>query len=121
MRISSRTVGRAERMSSVCHSAVISAVRSRSSGLELRIGYGDAVELFEQVGDAAALEHDAAPGDLRRVRGEDRRDADAAEELMRLVGGGASLAKTAESSAQAAALEVGRMVSVQFARRRRLR
>ncbi len=48
---------------------------------ELGIGDGDAVELLQQVGDAAALEHDDAARDLGRVRGEDGRDADAGEQL----------------------------------------
>ena len=73
MRISSRTVGRASRTSSVCQSAVISARRSLLERVELGIGNGDAVELFEQIGDAAALEHHAAARDLGGVRGEDRR------------------------------------------------
>ena len=36
-----------------------------------RVGDGDAVELFEEVGDAATLEHDDAAGDLGGMRGED--------------------------------------------------
>ncbi len=39
------------------------------------------IQLFQQVGDAAALEHDAAARDLGGVRGEDRHDADAREQL----------------------------------------
>ena len=58
-------------------------------GFELRLGDGDAVELLEEVGDAAALEHDAAAGDLGGVRGEDGGDADAAEQGVGLVGGDA--------------------------------
>jgi hypothetical protein len=77
MRISSRTVGRAERTSSVCQRAVISASRSCSRAFSWAGGDGDAVELLEQVGDAAALEHDAAARDLGGVGGEDGRDADA--------------------------------------------
>ena len=73
-------------------------------GFELRFGDGDAVELFEEVGDAAALEHDAAAGDLGGVRGEDGGDADAAEKCEGFVGGGAGLAQAAEGSAQIAAL-----------------
>ena len=49
-------------------------------GFELGVGDGDAVELLEQVGDAAALEHHGAAGDFGGVRGEDGRDADAFEE-----------------------------------------
>ena len=58
-------------------------------GFELGLGDGDAVELLEEVGDAAALEHDGAAGDLGGVRGEDGRDADALEEVAGLVGGDA--------------------------------
>ena len=58
MRISSRTVGRAVRTSSVCQRAVISARRSRSRESSCGGGDGDAVELLEEVGDAAAFEHD---------------------------------------------------------------
>ena len=74
-------------------------------GFELRLGNGDAVELFEQVGDAAALEHDAAAGDLGRVRGEDGRDADAAKKRVGFVSGDAGLAQTAKRAAQIAALD----------------
>ena len=74
-------------------------------GFELRFGDGDAVELFEQIGDAAALEHDAAAGDLGGVRGEDGGDADATKKRVGLVGADAGLAQAAESAAQIAALD----------------
>ena len=73
-------------------------------GLELWFGDGDAVELFEQVGDAAALEHNAAAGDLRRVRGEDGRDADETKKRAGMVGADAGLAHASEGPAQVATL-----------------
>ncbi len=97
MRISSRTVGRALRTSSVCQSAVISASEIALERFELRLGDRDAVELLQQIGDAAALEHDGAAGDLGGMRGEDRGDADAcqvARELRSAVEAG--LAQAAE-------------------------
>ena len=84
------------------------------------LGNGDAVELFEQVGDAAALEHDAAAGDLGGVRGEDGRDADAREQGEGLAGGDAGLAQAAEGSAKVAALGASVLLSW-LERRRRLR
>ncbi len=73
-------------------------------GFEVVLGDGDAVELLEQVGDAAAFEHDAAAGDLGGVRGEDGGDADAVQEGVNLFGGEIGFAETAECSAQVAAL-----------------
>ncbi len=79
---------------------------------ELRFGNRDAVELFQQVGDAASFEHNAATSDLGRVRGEDGRDADAAKKCVGFVSGDAGLAQTAKGTAQIAALNraVGRGV-----------
>jgi hypothetical protein len=57
--------------------------------VEFSLGDGDAVELLEQVGDAAALEHDRAARDLSGVGGEDGRDADALEQGAGLIGGDA--------------------------------
>ncbi len=81
-------------------------------GFELRFGNGDAVELLEQVGDAAALEHDDAARDFGGVRGEDGRDADALEQGAGLVGGEAGQLELAEGSAQRAALGFGRWVEL---------
>ena len=67
-------------------------------GFELGLGDGDTVDLLEQFGDAAALEHDGAAGDLGGVRGEDGRDADAFEEGTSLVGGDASELELAKRS-----------------------
>ena len=47
--------------------------------IEFARRHRDAVQLLQQVGDAASLEHDGPPRDLSRVRGEDRRDAYLAE------------------------------------------
>ena len=80
-------------------------------GVELGGADGDAVELLEEVGDAAALEHDGAARDLGGMRGEDGGDTDAIEEAE---DGGAvepGLAKGGEGSAQAAAL--GRRVGAE--------
>ncbi len=74
-------------------------------GFELRFGDGDAVELLEEVGDAAALEHHAAAGDFRGMGGEDGDDADAAEKVEGLGGVNASLAQAAERAAKIAALD----------------
>ena len=71
----------------------------------MRFRNGDAVELFEQIGDAAALEHDAAASDLGGVRGKDRRDADAAKKRVGFVGADARLAQAAKGAAQIAALD----------------
>ena len=90
-------------------------------GFELGLGDGDAVELFEEVGDAAALEHDAAAGDLGGVRGEDGGDADVAEEVVGVFGGDAGLAEAAEGSAEVAALGWRRSGRAGLERRRRLR
>jgi hypothetical protein len=60
--------------------------------------------LFEDVGDAAALEHDGTAGDLGGVRGEDGRDADFFEESVGFGGGDACFAEAAEGSAKIAAL-----------------
>ncbi len=76
-------------------------------GFELLLGDGDAVELLEQVGDAAALEHDGAAGDLGGVRGEDRHDADALEQGAGLAGGDAGELHLAERAAQGSALGLG--------------
>ena len=96
MWISSRTVGRASRTSSVCQRAVISARRSRSSEASSAGGTPTWSSLFEEVRDAAAFEHHAAARDLSGVRGEDGDDADAgrgarvreASACSRLRGGG---------------------------------
>ena len=68
-------------------------------GFELGVGDGDAVDLLEEVGDAAALEHDGAARDFGRVRGEDGRDADALEIGAGLLGGDAGELQLAEGSA----------------------
>ncbi len=81
-------------------------------GFELRVGDGDAVELFEDVGDAAAFEHDAATGDLGGVRGEDWRDADFLEEIVGFGCGDAGFAEAAEGAAQVAALGRGVLVEL---------
>ena len=73
--------------------------------IELGRGQGDAVEAFEQVGDAAALEHDGAPGDFGGVRGEDGGDADAAEQLEGFGEGCAGGMQGAERAAKRAALD----------------
>ena len=49
-------------------------------GFEFGLGDGDAVELLQQGGDAAALGHDGAARDFGGVRGEDRRDGDAGKQ-----------------------------------------
>jgi hypothetical protein len=74
-------------------------------GFELRFGNGDAVELFEQVGDAAALEHDAAAGDLGGVCGEDGGHADAAKKRVSFVRCDAGLAQAAKGAAQITTLD----------------
>ena len=56
-------------------------------GIEAGFGDGDAVELHQQVGDAALFEHDRAASNLSGVRGEYRRDADAFEQRASLVRG----------------------------------
>ena len=81
-------------------------------GFEVRLGDGDAVELFEEIGDAAALEHDGTARDFSGVRGEDGRDADFFEESVGFGGGDACFAKTAESSAEVAALGRGVLVEL---------
>jgi hypothetical protein len=73
-------------------------------GFEVRLGDWDAVELLEEIGDAPALEHDGAAGDFCWVRGEDGRDTDATEEIIRFGGGEAGFAEAAEGSAEVAAL-----------------
>ena len=98
-------MGRTSRTSSVCQSAVISARRSRSSEASLGGRSGELIELFEEVGDAAALEHHAAARDLGGVRGEDGDDADAREELECGVARVAGLAEAAEGALHAAALD----------------
>ena len=89
MRISSRTVGRTLADFVGLPEGGDLGDDVLLEGFELGIGDGDAVELLEQVGDAAALEHDGAAGDLSGVRGEDGRDADALEQGAGLVGGDA--------------------------------
>ena len=76
-------------------------------GVELGAGNGDSVELGEEVGDAAAFEHDAAAGDFRRVRGEDGADADLVEQVEGFGASGSGFAEAAEGSAEAAALRCG--------------
>ncbi len=51
------------------------------------------------------FEHNAAAGDFGGVRGEDGRDADAAEEGVDFVGGDVGLTKAAERSAEVASLD----------------
>ena len=67
-------------------------------GFELLVGDGDAVELLEQVGDAAALEHNRAAGDLSGVRSEDGSNADAVEQGAGFVRGDAGELELPESS-----------------------
>ena len=73
-------------------------------GVELGVGDGDAVELLEEVRDAAAFEHDAASSDFSGMGREDRRDADLTEEIRCSLGGDTGLAEDAECSAKTAAL-----------------
>ena len=82
-------------------------------GFELLLGDGDAVELLEDVGDAATFEHDTAAGDFGGVRGEDRCDADATEEFVSFGRGGPGFAEPAECAAKVAAL--GRSVGIELA------
>ncbi len=49
-------------------------------GFQLGFGHGDAVELLQQGGDAAALGHHGSARDFGGVRGEDGRDGDAFEQ-----------------------------------------
>jgi hypothetical protein len=98
MRISSRTVGRALRTSSVCQREVAFEC------FEVRLRDGDAVELLEEVGDAPALEHDGAAGDFGGVRGEDGGDADFLKEIVGFGCRHACFAETAECAAEVAAL-----------------
>ena len=73
-------------------------------GLQLAFRYGDAVQRLEQLADAAALEHHAAPRHLCRVRREDGRDVDLPQQAQ---DGGAimaGLAQPPDRAAQAAAL-----------------
>src|SRR6185437_15828253 len=81
-------------------------------GFEMGRRDGDAIELFEQVGDAAALEHDRAAGDFGGVRGEDGRDADAAEEVVGLGGVETGFAEAAEGSAEIATLRGGVLIEL---------
>ena len=69
-------------------------------GFELGVGDGDAVELLEEIGDAAALEHDDAAGDFGGVRGKDGRDADALEQGAGVGGGDSGLLHLPEGSAE---------------------
>jgi hypothetical protein len=78
----------------------------------VRLGDGDAVELLEEIGDAPALEHDGAAGDLGGVRGEDGRDADFFEEIMGFGGGDAGFAEAAEGSTEIAALGWGVLIEL---------
>src|SRR6202021_1458063 len=72
--------------------------------VELRGRQRNTVKLFEQIGDAAALEHDAAPRDLRGMRRKDWGDRDASKQTQRFCSVGARFAQTPQRSAQAAAL-----------------
>jgi hypothetical protein len=71
---------------------------------QLGRGNRDAIKLLQQVRDAPPLEHDRAPCDLGRVRGEDRRDTDAAEKVVGPRSIETGLAKAAKRSAKIAAL-----------------
>jgi len=96
MRISSRTVGRALRTSSVCQRAVISAIRLRSSASSCDSGM---IEMFEQIGDAAAFEHHAATGDFGWMRREDGEDTDPVKKLVSCLRADAGLAHASKGSA----------------------
>jgi hypothetical protein len=61
--------------------------------------------LLEKIGDAAALEHDAAAGDLGWVSSEDWGDADSVQQSVNVFGGKTGFAETAKSSAQIAPLD----------------
>jgi len=73
-------------------------------GFELGGREWNAVEFFEEVGDAAALEHDAAAGDLGGMCGEDGSDADVCEQAERGGAVYAGGAEAAEGAAERAAL-----------------
>ena len=109
MRISSRDGGAgAADVVGLPEREVISAMRSCWRPIRgAARGDRDAVELLEEIGDAATLEHDGAAGDLGGVRGEDGRDADAAEQSEGLVAGVSGQAESTERSAKAAALGCG--------------
>ncbi len=64
------------------------------------------VEALKQVGDAAALEHDGAPGDLGGVRGEDGGDADMGEQVDGLGEGSSGEPEGTQGAAERAALDV---------------
>ncbi len=72
--------------------------------------------MLQQIGDTAALEHDAAAGDFRGVRREDRIDADAAKESRCLFGSDSRLTHAAKRAAQVTALDTagGRGVFAQL-------
>jgi hypothetical protein len=72
---------------------------------------------FEEVGDAAALEHDGAARDLGGVGGEDWGDGDVIEQRAGLFGGDAGEAELAQRAAQRPALDgrvLGRELRVGF-------
>ncbi len=76
-------------------------------GFELRVGNGNTVELFQQVGDAAAFKHDDAAGDLGWMGSEDRGDADAFQQGAGLISRDTSETKLPQCSTQRPALRFG--------------
>ena len=80
--------------------------------IEAGLGDGDAVDLHEQVGDSAALEHDRAASDLSGVRGEYWGDADALEQGASLVRGDPSELHLPKRAAQRPSLGFGRGVKL---------
>ncbi len=76
--------------------------------IQLQRGHGNRIQPDEQVGDAAALEHDAAARHLGWMRSEHGRDADAAKQCQRLFPRNTRCAKATQGAAEAAALRHGR-------------
>ena len=104
---SSKTVGRRERTSSVCHRLVISASTQLLEARHILLGDGNAVERLEKFADAAALEHDGAARRLSGVRRKDGNDEDAAQPVESLFRTNAHAAHLAECALERAALAAG--------------
>jgi hypothetical protein len=78
-------VGRRERTSSVCHSAVISGANGLFQPRHLLLGHGNLVESREKLADPPPLEHHRPPRHLRRMRGKDRHNENPSQPLQSLL------------------------------------
>jgi hypothetical protein len=100
---------------------VISASTCFFEPRQIFLGQRDAIELLQQLADAAALEHHGAAGDFSGMRGEHGHDQHLAQPVQRFVRADADALHRPQRSGERAALLAGLRRSSCSARRRRLR